>query len=97
MTIQETVAWFNSIYELNRKDGDSKRDFMCFLTFILEPGLKGVDMGKCLGITKCDSTSTAELLLEYMEEEGYSVKREENDNKEDHIPAVCIFRKEKNK
>lgn len=91
MTIQETVIWFNSIYELNRKDGESKGDFTCFLTFIVGQELKGVDTRKCLGITKCDSTDTAEQLMASMEAEGYSVGRKE---KEDGIATVCLYRKE---
>lgn len=95
MTIQETVIWFNSIYELNRKDGEPKGGFTCFLTFIVGGGLKDVDARKCLGITKCDSTDTAERLLASMEAEGYSIDRKEKGEGEDGIATVCLCRKEK--
>mgnify|MGYP003571271995 CR=1 FL=1 len=94
MTISETVVWFNSIYELNRKDGEAKSDFSCML-FLGELGVADIDVHKFLGITKCDSLATAERLLEAMNTEGYSVRRGEEKPGEYGIVAVCLYRKRK--
>lgn len=95
MTVSETVVWFNSIYELNRKVGEAKSDFSCMLLLDLEQGISGFDVNKCLGITKCDSLSTADRLLDEMEAEGYTVTRKEKAREGHGIVAVCLYRKEK--
>ena len=71
MTISETVAWFNSIYELNKMQGEGKSAFYCGITNDTDSRKKEHNVGRFLGVTKCDTFETAKKLESLMHDEGY--------------------------
>lgn len=88
MTIDETIQWFNAIYEANRGEMAPKNDFVCGIES--EDALKGgvVSQGRLLGWTLCDSSETAATLLNRMRDEGFPIVNETINGK-----AVYICRK----
>lgn len=89
MTIDETIQWFNAIYEANQDEMFQKNDFVCGIES--EESLKGgvVSQGRLLGWTLCDTPETAITLLNRMRDEGFPVVNETGNEK-----AVYICRKE---
>lgn len=89
MTIDETIQWFNAIYEANCDNVSQKSDFVCGLDS--EDALKrgAVSQGRLLGWTLCDTLETAATLLNRMRDEGFPIVNETLNGK-----AVYICRKE---
>lgn len=85
MTISETVAWFNSIYELNKMQGESKSAFYCGITNDTDARRKQHNVGRFLGVTKCDTFDTAKKLESLMHNEGYDTGKQLGNGKEDSV------------
>lgn len=85
MTINETVAWFNSIYDLNKMPADTKEDFYCGITNDIKIRREQHNVGRFLGVTKCDSFETAKKLESLMHDEGYDTGGKLGNGKEDSI------------
>ncbi|WP_418552404.1 hypothetical protein [Prevotella sp.] len=76
MTINETVKWFNSIFDINRNENQKKSDFTIGLTQEIEELKQNSAKIKLLGVTKCDNLSVAKSLIKSMRSEGFSVEEE---------------------
>lgn len=85
MTINETVEWFNNIYDLNKMPGDEKNAFYCGITNDTEERRKQHNVSRFLGVTKCDSFDTAKKLESLMHEEGYDTGKRLGNGEEDSI------------
>jgi len=73
MTISESVAWFNNIYDLSRTAREKKADFCCGVTDRMDKWKADNKDAHVYGITKCDSLPTATKLAELLKREGYSI------------------------
>ena len=82
MTIDETVIWFNAIYHINSTTTSKREDFICGVTGNLDKCKQDLGVERLLGVTKCDSSSTALKLLEKMKEQGYSISNPDPNNDE---------------
>jgi len=71
--IEQTIDWFNSVYELNKKQGDGKSSFYCGITDNVERRQNEHNVSHFLAVTKCDSFETAKTLEYRMQDEGYDV------------------------
>lgn len=96
MTIEETVRWFNSIFDVNRGENDTKKDFYCGITNDTERRRQEHNVYSFLGITKCDSFDTAKKLELCMKQEGYDTGEQSGNGKEDSI-YVYLYKKVKDK
>lgn len=76
MSIDETVEWFNSIYELNKMHGESKSAFYCGIANDKEEQRKQHNVSRFLGVTKCDTFETAKKLKAKMHDEGYDTMKQ---------------------
>lgn len=85
MTISETVTWFNSIFELNKMQNESKDAFYCGITNNPDARRKQHNVGRFLGVTKCDTFETAKKLEEMMHDEGYDTGRQLGNGNEDSV------------
>lgn len=85
MSINETVEWFNSIYELNKVDGDSKSSFYCGITNDKETRRKQHNVSRFLGVTKCDTFDTAKKLESRMHDAGYDTGKQLGNGTEDTV------------
>ena len=92
MTISETVAWFNSIYELNKMQGEGKSAFYCGITNDTDSRKKEHNVGRFLGVTKCDTFETAKKLESLMHDEGYDTGGQVGNGQEDSV-FVYMYRK----
>lgn len=95
MTISETVAWFNSIYDLNKMPFDNKGNFYCGITNDIETRKKQHNVGRFLGVTKCDTFETAKKLESLMHAEGYDTEKQLGNGNEDSI-FCYLYKKIKN-
>lgn len=82
MTIDETVIWFNAIYLINSTTTSKREDFICGVTGNLDKCKQDLGVERLLGVTKCDSPSTAQKLIEKMKEQGYSISNPGSNNDE---------------
>lgn len=96
MTIEETVKWFNSIFDVNKGENDSKMDFYCGITNDIERRRAEHNVSSFLGITECDSFDTAKKLESRMKDEGYDTGKQLENGNEDFI-YVYLYKKVKNK
>ena len=85
MSINETVEWFNGIYDLNKGQNESKMTFYCGITASTEEARKKHNVSQFLGITKCDSQHTALLLKSRMHEAGYDTRFCKDDTNQDSV------------
>lgn len=85
MSINETVEWFNNIYELNKIAGESKNAFYCGITNDKEKRRKQHNVSRFLGVTKCDTFETAKKLEAKMHDEGYDTGEKLGNGAEDTI------------
>lgn len=69
--IEQTIDWFNNIYELNKKQDESKFSFYCGITENIERRQSEHNISHFLAVTKCDSFETAKILEQRMHNEGY--------------------------
>lgn len=70
MTIDETVDRFNSLYELNKQDEDNIQQYCCGAVTELQD-----NSNIYIAVTRCDSSSTVQLLLAALSEKGFKVER----------------------
>jgi len=93
MTINETIDWFNAIFELNRKDAETKANFYCGITDDVE---RRKQEHHCkagfLGITKCDKFETAKKVEELMHGQGYDTGNQLGNGNEKSI-YVYMYKK----
>lgn len=93
MTIDETVKWFNSIFDINKGDGLKKNAFICGLTSDIERFKQTENVENLLGSAKCDSIEVAHKLVERMEKDGFSITKGQ-DFKSNISPIwVCMYKK----
>lgn len=78
MTIEETVKWFNSIFEINKRDNQKKKDFCIGLVSDIGRVTQECKDVKLLGYTKCDNLEVAQKLVESMRNDGFCIMRKEN-------------------
>lgn len=95
MTIEETIKWFNSIFDVNKGKNDSKKDFYCGITNNIKRREEEHNVLKFLGITKCDSFDTAKVVEARMKAEGYDTGDQIGNGTEDSV-FVYLYKKEKN-
>ena len=61
MSIKEAVVWFNQHYDESRKTGDTKNNFYCGITWVLERRANEHN-ASFICHTKCDTFDTAQEL-----------------------------------
>ena len=79
MTINETVKWFNSIYDINKNDSQTKSDFGIRLT----SDIKSIEQDSnviLLGYTTCDNLEIAQKLIDSMRKDGFDVGQTQKGN-----------------
>jgi hypothetical protein len=89
MTIEETIKWFNAIYEVHRDEQSPKNDFTCGIASEDELKEGSISQRQLLGWTLCDTLETASTLLNLLKTEGFNVIDEEKKER-----AVYMCRKE---
>lgn len=90
MTINETVKWFNSIFDINRNNNQEKKDdFGIGLTSDIEYLKQKNSNIKLLGFTQCNNLDVAKKLIECMQKEGFEIKQEESIEK--NVPHVFVY------
>lgn len=92
MTISETIGWFNSIFDLNKRNGqNAKGDFCCVMTDDVEQYKKAHHV-EMLGITECSDWDIAKKVMRLMQNEGYHVIP--FDSEKEMLPVyVCLYKK----
>lgn len=85
MSIRETIDWFNSIYDLNKMPGDTKKAFYCGITNDKDVRRQQHNVSRFLGVTKCDTFETAKKLEALMREEGYDTGEKLGNGTEDSV------------
>lgn len=93
MTIEETVRWFNSLYEINKQESDSKSNFCCGITNDLESKKNELKIEHFIGVTKCDSSETAKNLAEKMQTESYTMADGNTTGLKEDFIYVYLFRR----
>ena len=76
MTINETVKRFNSIFDMNRSEGQTKANFGVGLTSDIGQLKQAGNGVTVLGSTRCDSWDVARELLSRLRNEGFHVEPE---------------------
>ena len=69
MTIDETVDRFNSLYELNKQAEDNRQQYCCGTVVELQD-----NSNIYIAVTRCDSSSTVQLLLDALSKKGFKVE-----------------------
>lgn len=87
MTIEETVKWFDSIYDINRVENQAKSDFWVGMTSDIEP-VKKKDGILLLGVTRCSNGDIARQLVEDMKAEGFGI---DQPSAQDEGGAIFVF------
>ena len=92
MTISETIGWFNSIFDLNKGNGqNAKSDFCCVMTDDVKR-YEEEHRVVMLGVTECSNWEIAQKVMKRMESEGYHVIS--LDAKKELSPVfVCLYKK----
>lgn len=89
MTINETVKWFNSIFDINRNDNWEKKDFCIGLTSDIEKIRQDREI-KLLGFTQCTDSAVAENLIKRMQEEGFGFRQEVMEMEKER-PSLYVY------
>lgn len=77
MTIEETIKWFNALYEVHRDRQSEKNDFTCGVASEDELKEGSISHTQLLGWTICDTLETASTLLNLLKRDGFQVIDEE--------------------
>lgn len=92
MTISETIRWFNSIFDLNKGNGqNAKSDFCCVMMNDVKR-YEEEHQVVMLGITECDNWDIARKVVERMESEGYQIIPFDAEKKMCPV-YVCLYKK----
>ena len=92
MTLQETVAKFNEVYENNRQFLDKKSNFYCGITNNLNRRNSEHDVSAVLYSVTTDSFATAKQLELMLHNEGYNTGAQVGHGLEDS-KIVYMYRK----
>lgn len=95
MTISETVKWFNSIFDINKSENQTKSDFCIGVASDIECVKKQYGTISLLGTAKCDSLDVARKLIELMRTEGFEFPHGEM--VDDVAPVFVYLYKKPNK
>lgn len=92
MTLQETVAQFNKVYERNKLFGNTKQNFYCGITKDLGQRNSQHDVSRVLYSVTADSFDAAKELEVALHKEGYDTGAQLGHGVEDS-KTVYMYRK----